>query len=178
MTTAVGVRDRRAARGRALSRPARATLRGGHVVLGVAWTGMALVMLVLPAALLLGGAGAQTVFVLGVMDVVGGTMIPFVAVGTVLTGVALGLGTPWGLVRHRWVVAKTVLSLLVIVTSVALSTRLLAAAQDAGGQDPALLWWLAGVAASHQLMLVTATLLSVQKPGGRIRSLTGNQKVA
>ncbi|MET0188414.1 MAG: hypothetical protein ABW212_05410 [Pseudonocardia sediminis] len=164
-------------RGWSLPRPARSALRGGHVVLGVVWTGMALVMLVLPASLLLGGTGPHAAFVVDVMDVVGG-LIPFVAVGTVVTGVVLGIGTPWGLVRYRWVVAKAVLSLVVIGTSVGVSTRLLAAAQDVGGQDPALLWWLAGISVAHQVMLVTATLLSVQKPGGRVRSLTGNRKVA
>ena len=85
-------------------------------------------------------------------------------------GVVAGLGTPWGVFRYRWVVAKTVLSLAVIATSVAASTRLLDAAQAAAAQDASSLWWLAGVSVAHQVALVASTVLSVEKPGGRMRS--------
>jgi hypothetical protein len=154
-----------------LARPARAALRTAHVVLGVGWTGLALVMLALPVALLVGGTGAHTAFVLGVMGVVGGATIPFFAVGTVLTGVVAGLGTPWGVFRHRWVVAKTVLALAVIVSSVAVSTRLLDTARATEGS--AALWWLVGVSAAHQVALVASTVLSVEKPGGRLTGRRG-----
>lgn len=157
-----------------LARPARSAVRTAHVVLGIGWTGLALVMLAMPVALLLGPAGTHAPFVLDVMGVVGGGMIPFFAVGTVLTGVVAGLGTPWGVFRYRWVVAKTVLSLAVIVSSVAVSTRLLDAAQAVAGTDASLLWWLAGVSVAHQVALVAATVLSVEKPGGR---LTGRSAV-
>jgi hypothetical protein len=149
-----------------LARPARSALRTGHVVLGAGWTGLALVMLALPVALLIGGDGPHRAFVLDVMAVVGGGLIPFFAVGTVLTGVVAGLGTPWGVFRYRWVVAKTVLALLVIVSSVVVSTRLLATAQATGGADA--LWWLAGVSVAHQVALIVSTVLSVEKPGGRL----------
>ncbi len=154
-----------------LARPARSALRTAHVVLGVGWTGLAVVMLALPAALLIGGTGTHTAFVLGVMGVVGGGMVPFFAVGTVLTGVVAGLGTPWGVFRYRWVVAKTALALAVIVSSVAVSTRLLETAQATGGQDT--LWWLVGVSVTHQVALVASTVLSVEKPGGRLTGRPG-----
>ncbi|MDQ4117023.1 MAG: hypothetical protein M3235_08645 [Actinomycetota bacterium] len=156
-----------------LARPTRSALRTAHVVLGIGWTGLALVMLALPVALLTGGSGAHAAFVLDVMGVVGGGLIPFFAVGTVLTGVVAGLGTPWGVFRYRWVVAKTVLALAVIVSSVAVSTRLLDGAQAVAGQDAALLGWLAGVSLAHQVALVASTLLSVEKPGGRLTGRSG-----
>jgi hypothetical protein len=171
----VAVRPRSApvrAAGFTLARPVRSALRTTHVVLGIGWTGLALVMLALPVALLIGGPGAHARFVLDVMAVVGTGLIPFFAVGTVLTGVAAGLGTPWGVFRYRWVVAKTVLALAVIVSSVVVSTRLLDAAQAAAGPDASLLWWLAGVSVTHQVALVASTVLSVEKPGGRIRLRT------
>ncbi|TCK19863.1 hypothetical protein [Pseudonocardia endophytica] len=154
-----------------LARPARSGVRSAHVVLGIGWTGLALVMLALPVALLLGGTGPHSTFVLDVMAVVGEGMIPFFAVGTVLTGVVAGLGTPWGVFRYRWVVAKTVLALAVIASSVAVSTRLLATAQAAGGTD--VLWWLAGVSVAHQVALIASTVLSVEKPGGRLTGRSG-----
>jgi hypothetical protein len=174
VTAPVRTRDAPGSRARfALARPARAAVRTTHVVLGIGWTGLALVMLALPVALLLGGTGTHTAFVLDVMGVVGTGMIPFFAVGTMLTGVVAGLGTPWGVFRYRWVVAKTILALAVIVTSVAVSTRLLDSAQTGGGPD--VLGWLAGVSVAHQLALVASTVLSVEKPGGRIRRLTGRR---
>ena len=154
---------------RSLGRRPRAALRSVHVVVATAWTGLACVMLTLPLVALAADTPAHTLFALGAMDLVGGTIIPFLAVGTVLSGVALGLGTPWGLVRHRWVVAKTVLSLAVIVTSVAFSTRWLDRAQLAGGTDPDALRLLAAASVAHLVMLGAATVLSVEKPGRRIR---------
>lgn len=155
----------RRAPSRRLPRGARAGLRTGHVVLGVGWTGLSLVMLVLPASVLVQGAGAG--FAVPAMALVGGGIIPFFAVGTVLTGAALGIGTPWGLFRHRWVVVKTVLALAVIVGSVTWNTRWIDAA--AAGDDRTVLWSLALSSAMHQVMLLTATVLSVEKPWGRLR---------
>ncbi|MEQ3552068.1 hypothetical protein WIS52_16460 [Pseudonocardia nematodicida] len=162
----------RVAAPRRLARRPRAALRTAHVLLAVGWTGLSLVMLVLPAAVLVQGLGA--VFAVEAMALVGGGIIPFFAVGTVLTGVALGLGTPWGLFRHRWVIVKSVLALVVIVSSVVLNTRWIdaVAATTASPEEP-VLWSLVLSSALHQVMLLTATVLSVEKP-----RLTGNQKVA
>lgn len=151
-----------------LSRPARSALRTTHVVLGVGWTGLSLIMLALPASLLIGGDGAHSAFVVDVMSFVGHQLIPFFAVGTVLTGVLAGLGTRWGVFRYRWVVAKTVLALAVIVSSVTLSTRLLDTAQVAGA-GASVLWWLVAASVAHQVALLASTVLSVEKPGGRMR---------
>ncbi|ALE75693.1 hypothetical protein AD006_06750 [Pseudonocardia sp. EC080610-09] len=163
--TATAVPSARAAPARRLPRRARSGLRTGHVVLAAGWTGLSLVMLVLPASVLVQGAGAG--FAVPAMALVGNGIIPFFAVGTVLTGAALGIGTPWGLVRYRWVVAKTVLALTVIVGSVVLNTGWIEAA--ATGDDRSLLWSLVLSSAVHQVMLLTATVLSVEKPWGRWR---------
>ncbi|WP_224387730.1 hypothetical protein [Pseudonocardia sp. ICBG1293] len=172
--TAVAERTGRTAPRRLARRP-RAAVRTAHVLLAAAWTGASLVMLVLPAAVLLQGADAG--FAVAVMATVGNGVIPFLAVGTVLSGAVLGLGTAWGLFRHRWVVAKTALALAVIVSSVALSTGWIDAA---GAGDRSVLPLLVAAAVLHQVMLLGATVLSVEKPGGRLRRrrLTGNQKVA
>lgn len=157
---------------RRLARRPRASLRAAHLVLAIGWTGLSLVMLVLPATVLVQGTGAA--FAVPAMALVGGVIIPFFAVGTVLTGAVLGIGTAWGLFRYRWVVAKTVLALTVIVGSVVLNTGWI----DAAGQDPSLLWPLLFSSALHQVMLLSASVLSVEKPWGRIRTLTGNHLVA
>ncbi|BBG05257.1 MULTISPECIES: hypothetical protein [Pseudonocardia] len=156
--------DRRvAAPPRRLARRPRAALRIAHVVLAIGWTGLAAVMLVLPAAVLLQGSDAG--FAIPTMALVGGGVIPFFAVGTVLTGAALGIGTPWGLFRYRWVVVKTVLALAVIAGSVTLNSGWI----DAAATDPSLLWPLLLSSVLHQVMLVSASVLSVEKPWGRLR---------
>lgn len=170
--TAIAGRAGRTAPARRLGRRSRSWVRGTHVVLAIGWTGLSVVMLVLPAAALVQGSGAA--FVAPIMAVVGSGIIPVFAVGTVLTGAVLGAGTAWGLFRYRWVVAKTVLALTVIVGSVVLNTGWI----DAARHDPSLLWPLVLSSALHQVMLLSASVLSVQKPWGRIRTLTGNQKVA
>ncbi|MFP5071854.1 hypothetical protein ACLFMI_19600 [Pseudonocardia nantongensis] len=160
--TTVGAR---AATSRRLARGPRAALRTGHVLLATGWTGLSLVMLVLPAAVLLQDAG--TGFAVAAMSTVGNGVIPFFAVGTVLTGAILGARTAWGLFRYRWVVAKTVLALTVIVGSVLLNTRWIEIAATA--EDRSVLWSLVLSSALHQAMLLTAAVLSVEKPGGRLR---------
>ena len=155
----------RAAPPRRLGRRPRAWLRTGHVALATGWTGLSLVMLVLPAAVLVQESGAT--FAIAAMALVGGGIVPFFAVGTVLSGAAMGIGTPWGLFRHRWVVVKTALALVVIVGSVALNTRWIDLA--ATTPDRTVLWSLLLSSALHQVMLLTAVVLSVQKPWGRVR---------
>ena len=163
MTGTVERRAGTAAAPRRLGRRPRAVLRTAPVVLAIGWTGLSTVLLVLPAAALLQGSGSE--FAAPAMALVGGGLVPFFAVGTVLTGAALGIGTPWGLFRYRWVVVKTVLSLAVIAGSVALNTGWI----DAAAADPSLLWPLLLSAALHQVMLLSATVLSVEKPWGRMR---------
>ena len=51
--------------------------------------------------------------------------LPAAAVGTLVTGVLLSLGTKWGLLRHYWVATKLTLSVGVIVTEIALVDRLI-----------------------------------------------------
>ena len=81
----------------------------------------------------------------------------------VATGVLLGVGTTWGLIRHWWVVAKIVIAAAVIITDPLLIAR---AAHDAvaSGQTPSGLF---GPAIAHVVVLTVATVLSVFKPRGR-----------
>lgn len=82
--------------------------------------------------------------------------------GALLTGLALGLGTKWGVFRYPWVVAK----LLLIVSVMVAGGVLIGPALDqmlAGGADATAR--LIGAASWDVLALGTATALSVFKPG-------------
>ena len=86
---------------------------------------------------------------------------------TLATGIALGLGTKWGVLRHRWVTAKLLLVVSVILVGSFVIGPSLALMQDGtGGRETTLI-----LAAGWQVLaLMLATGLSVFKPGGRRRA--------
>jgi hypothetical protein len=102
---------------------------------------------------------------------------PPLAIGTLVSGVVLSLGTKWGLVRHYWVATKLVLTVGVIATAVQLTERLTRQyliAAPGPATDGAALGSLVGaptlvlaLAVTHLLMLGLATVLSVYKPWGK-----------
>lgn len=100
--------------------------------------------------------------------------IPF-SFGSLLTGLVLGFGTPWGVLRYYWVVAKIALLIAIILTgALAVGPGLERLADDsaAGLQKAALgddryYLTLAGVA--NLVFILTAIGLGVFKPWGRIQ---------
>ena len=82
------------------------------------------------------------------------------------SGIALGLGTRWGVLRHVWVVAKTALLVAVILVSALLShpEELASAPALTAGRQ----WAQNAEVAAQLAMLLAATALSIYKPGGRL----------
>jgi uncharacterized membrane protein len=80
------------------------------------------------------------------------------------TGLALGFGTKWGVLRHWWVTAKLLAILSVIlVGAFVLGPSIAVMRHGAGGREAALV-----IASAYQVLALTlATALSVFKPGGR-----------
>jgi uncharacterized membrane protein len=96
---------------------------------------------------------------LATFTVVFGIPLSFIALGT---GVALGLGTKWGLLRHWWVTAKLVLLTSVIAVGAGvLGPQVDLLRRDAGGSETAVVLGAAWDVAA----LVLATGLSFFKPG-------------
>lgn len=88
------------------------------------------------------------------------------------SGILVSLGTKWGVFRYYWVVAKLGLLIATVVTGIVIQQplieELLATAEQA--VRPAATPWQHLAAIGFQvLLLTTATVLSVYKPGGRIR---------
>jgi uncharacterized membrane protein len=84
------------------------------------------------------------------------------SVGALLSGLALGLGTKWGVFRYPWVTAK----LLLVVSVMAVGGVVIGPAQTqmlAGGADATAR--LIAAAGYDIVALGTATALSVFKPG-------------
>jgi hypothetical protein len=89
-----------------------------------------------------------------------GIPLSFIAL---LTGIALGLATKWGVVRYRWTTAKLVLVLLVILNGALAIGPTTAARIDGEGSS----LMLQAAAAATVAMLALSVGLTVYKPGGR-----------
>ncbi|AHI01034.1 hypothetical protein GCM10010174_13600 [Kutzneria viridogrisea] len=107
------------------------------------------------------------VLALGVAGSPGGSLLGHyllvpLAFTSLITGVAQGVLTPWGLFRHWWVTLKLVL----MVIGTGLSLFVLTPALDSGGPE------VVRDASGPCVVLLVLTVLSVYKPFGRIRRVT------
>lgn len=146
-----------------------------HVTTSVGWLGAVAGFLALAVA---GLAGETTATVRGAYiaaDVVTWTVIVPLSVTSLLTGVVQSVGTPWGLLRHWWVLIKLVLTvaatgLLLLHTQPITHLGAVAAAGGPFGTDlDGMRLQLVVDAAAALLVLLGATALAVFKP----RGLTG-----
>ena len=87
---------------------------------------------------------------------------------SLLSGIAMGLGTRWGVLRHRWVVVKLGLQLAILACGALVIRPVMAQLID-GGERGAAEWTMAGGAAFNTACAITAVGFAVFKPGGRLR---------
>jgi hypothetical protein len=86
--------------------------------------------------------------------------------GALLSGLALGLGTKWGIFRYPWVIAKLLLIVSVMaVGGLVIGPALTVTLSGTGDATPRLI----AAAAYDVLALAVATGLSVFKPGKPLR---------
>ncbi|MFI8995629.1 DUF2269 domain-containing protein [Streptomyces sp. NPDC053542] len=157
-----------------LSRSARRAILVVHVVVSVGWLGLTLGLLALGiAASTAGGGGADAASELAAaayrsMKIFIDWLIIPLALLTLISGLVLSLGTPWGLARHRWVVTKFWLTLgAVTATVLALRTQIGAAAGAVVAGRPVPPETDLVVAPAVALALyVFLTAISVLKPWG------------
>lgn len=109
------------------------------------------------------------------LEIIGWTALVPLSALTLLTGIVQAIGTPWGLIRHYWVVIKlliTVVSTAVLLLYMETLTVLADAAQQtSGGTSTDLLPNFSPIlhAAAALVVLFVALGLSIYKP----RGLTG-----
>lgn len=158
----------------AASRPAKGTLPRRvrqavlivHILSAGIWIGVDVIVAVLVLTGRLAGdadtrelaGGALATFMLWPMLAAGLTCLA--------SGLVLGLGTKWGLMRYRWVAVKLVLNVVLCAAIVfALRPSLDIVASDPGAM-PADLFFPPAVSL---VALSFATTLAVMKPRGRLR---------
>ncbi len=166
----------------------RKALVAAHAVFAACWVGVGLTFVAMSVVAMSTNDIRKTQAVYELMAAFDITLLPWTNFGTILTGIALSITTKWGLVRYYWVVAKIAIAVGILVMafgflhdnleSAAHEAAVLAAtggtaAQISGASDVVL--WGFGVAL---LSLVGALLLSLYKPGGRIRRRQATGSVA
>ncbi|MGW3227033.1 DUF2269 domain-containing protein [Kitasatospora sp. NPDC001095] len=172
-----------ASAGRRLPPAARKPLVILHVVASVSWLALMLCLLTLAVTALTAGDAERLRTAYRAMGLLGDTLILPLSLLTFLSGVVLGLGTPWGLFRYHWVSAKFWLTLGAVTASVlALPDRLHDAVRvaDAHPTGPITVADLGFVryntvivpAVALTLYLVSV-VLSVYKPWGRRKVTAG-----
>jgi len=164
-----------------LSRRWRQTTLIVHIVSAGAWIGIDVVV----AVLVLTGRFSADVETrsLAYQALAAFVVWPMLASGLVslVTGVLLGLGTKWGLVRYWWVLVKLVLNLVLCTLILVLLQPMMPEVGRygldllAGTADPAAVSQLFFPPAVSLTTLTFATLLAVVKPWGRISRWTGRE---
>ncbi|GAA2613959.1 membrane protein [Streptomyces roseoviolaceus] len=154
-----------------LSRPARRAVLVVHVIASASWLGLTLGLLALGITAATTGAAVTVEASVRAMRLFADWLLLPVAFLTLLSGLVLSLGTPWGLARHRWVCTKFWLT-LATTTATAFALRpgvnSAVAAVAAGGPLPDAGDVLFGPVVSLSAY-VFMTVISVLKPWGLTR---------
>jgi hypothetical protein len=147
-----------------------------HIIASVGWIGAVAAFFVLAVA---GLTSANLLMVQGAylaMDLISWWIIVPCSVAALATGLIQSFGTSWGLLRHYWVLAKlllTVVGTLILLVHMQPIARLAEAAPGlvAGGEE---LWkfriQLVADSGLALLLLATTTALGIFKPWGRTRA--------
>ncbi|KZB85775.1 hypothetical protein AVL48_30470 [Amycolatopsis regifaucium] len=145
-----------------------------HVVSSVGWLGITVVNAVLTfISVFTGDPRLQHAAIL-VMDRIGGYLLLPVSLIALVSGLVLGVGTKWGLIRYKWVAIKLVLTLIAVgltLFSLLPGLRELAALTESTmdgvfvemGRRPDGFYPII----VSTTMYLTMTVLSVYKPGGK-----------
>lgn len=141
-----------------------------HIASSVGWLGAVAAYLVLAIAALISQDAQTARAAYPVMELIGWFAIVPLALASVLIGVVNALGTPWGLFRHYWVLAKF---LLTIFATIILLLHMPSVSHFAGVAAETDFAHLGGGLRSEilhagggLLVLLVTTTLSVYKPRG------------
>lgn len=144
-----------------------------HVTSSVGWLGSVTAFLALAVAGLISQDNQTVRAVYLAMEVLGWAVLIPLALASLVTGLVQSLGTPWGLFRHYWVLAK--LAITVLATAVLLIyTTTLTKLADAAAEPAALAGRPRALPSPSPVLhsgaalviLLVAAVLSVYKPRG------------
>lgn len=148
----------------------RKTVLTVHVATSVGWLGAVAAYLALDVTATLGDDAAVVRGSYLAMGVLVSYVIVPLALVTVLIGIVNALGTPWGLLRHYWVLVKLLLTIAataVLLIEAPAVGHLAATAADAS--DPAALPGTLLHSVGGTVVLALILVISVFKPPGLTR---------
>jgi hypothetical protein len=143
-----------------------------HLTFSVGWIGTVVAYMGLGTAAVT-GQDAQTVRATWIaMELIGWYVIVPLALASLLTGLAMALGTKWGLFRHYWVLISFVLTILATVVLLLHMPDVSVLADTAQAAEGATLHSLGGDLLHPGLglvVLLVIQVLNVYKPPGLTR---------
>ncbi|HYW31961.1 MAG TPA: hypothetical protein VE869_10685 [Gemmatimonas sp.] len=143
-----------------------------HVTSSLGWFGAVAAFLALAVSGLQSADPLKVRSAYLAMDLTAWTVIVPLCIATLVTGIAQSLGTPWGIMRHYWVIAKIVLTvpasaiLLLHMRPISYLAEVAAAGTLATGGEHRLRVQLIANAGAALFVLVVTTVLSIYKPRG------------
>lgn len=163
--------------GHRLPQTARKSMVVVHVVVSVSWLALMLCLLTLGTTALATNNADTLRTAYRAMGMLGNALIIPLSLLTLVSGLMLGLATPWGLFRYYWVSAKFWLTLAATVASIFALTARLHDAADAVARHPVgpisamdlgfIRYNMVIVPAVALLLYLANVILSVFKPWGR-----------
>lgn len=148
-----------------LNRRTRRSVLVAHVAVSVSWLGLTIGLLTLGLTAFLTGDPGTAQAATRAMKIFGDWLIVPTAFLSLVSGLVLALGTPWGLARHRWVWAKFWITLVTTGLTVFSLRPGINEAAAGGAIDTDLV--IGPAVASATYLFVTA--VSVLKPWGLTR---------
>ncbi|MFD0022771.1 DUF2269 domain-containing protein [Streptomyces sp. NPDC058382] len=148
-----------------LKRRTRRSILVAHVAVSVSWLGLTVGLLALGIAAFVTGDPATAQATTRAMKIFGDWLVVPVALLSLISGLILALGTPWGLARHRWVWTKFWLTLITTALSILSLRPAIDEAAKIGTADINLV--VAPSVATATYLFITA--ISVLKPWGPTR---------
>ena len=150
-----------------LPRRARAALLTVHVAVSVGWLGLDGALVALEVTSLTSGDPTVQGGIAAAMGALASWVLIPVVFTSLVSGLVLALSTPWGLVRHWWVLAKCGIAVTLTAAGLALMLPRLDQVVTGDGEPAQLQMLLARSLAL--VLLLAATGLSVIKPWGKTR---------
>ncbi|MFF5262753.1 hypothetical protein ACFY4C_27795 [Actinomadura viridis] len=163
---------RRASRSR-FSPRTRKTVLLLHVISSMTWLGLDIGLLMLSVTGFVTDDPVTRRAAYLSMNMIGDTLLVPASLLALATGILLGIGTAWGLVRYRWVLIKLVVTIVTATLTIfALRSGLHEAAAGVMADPPSAGEAGVGLLAAPLVSLtcyIAMTALSVFKPWGRTR---------
>ena len=159
-----------------IGRRSRQTLQILHYISSVGWLGVGFAQLTLNLVALLTGSPSLRHDAHEMTHIFDRTILTALSLAAATTGILLAVRTPWGLLRHWWIVVKLTLTVGLIITIPIWvgGWNLQAITATAGGSVdpgyPTVRAELLGSSITIVGTLIVITIISVVKPWGRIRS--------